>query len=55
MLKPFYMLNGQIDLLRETKPFNWNGKEYVERTYIDENGDKAVVAIPTLERRNQCH
>jgi hypothetical protein len=47
MIKPFYMLSGQIDLVKETKAFKWNGKVYVEKTYVDENGDKAVVAVPT--------
>ena len=46
MIKPFYMLSGQIDLVKETKSFEWNGKRYVEKTYVDENGDKAVVAVP---------
>ena len=46
MLKPFYMLNGQIDLLKETKPFKLNEKVYVEKTYVDENGDRAIIAVP---------
>ena len=45
MIKPFYMLSGQIDLVKETK-IKLNGKVYVEKTYVDENGDKAVVAVP---------
>ena len=47
MIKPFYMLNGQIDLVKETKPFELNEKTYIEKTYKDENGDIAIVAIPT--------
>jgi len=46
MIKPFYMLSGQIDLVKETKPVKWNGKWYVEKTYVDENGDRAVVMVP---------
>ena len=46
MIKPFFKLNGHIDLVKETKAFKLNGKVYVEKTYVDENGDKAVVAVP---------
>ena len=46
MIKPFYMLVGNIDLVKETKPFELNEKVYVEKTYVDENGDRAIVAIP---------
>ena len=51
MIKPFYMLSGRIDLVKKTKhrprPFVLNGEWYVEKTYVDENGDTAVVAVPT--------
>jgi len=53
MLKPFYMLDGHIDLVKETKPFELNGKMYVEKTYMDENEDKAIVAVPIKE--HVCH
>ena len=43
MIKPFYMLSGQIDLVKETKPFKLDEKVYVEKTYMDENGDRAIV------------
>ena len=46
MTKPFYMLNGHIDLVKETKPFKLNGQKYVEQTYIDEDGNRAIVAVP---------
>ncbi len=47
MIKPFYMLSGQIDLVKETKSFKRNGKRYVEKTYVDENGNRAVVMVPS--------
>ena len=41
--KPYYMLEGQIDLVKEV-PCRLNGEEYVERTYKDQNGDQAIIA-----------
>jgi hypothetical protein len=46
MIKPFFMLNGHIDLVKETKAFKLNGIMYVEKTYVDENGDRSIVAVP---------
>ena len=63
MIKPYHMLAGNIDFVKESSPFLlWSPhedcdcgedcrgpdseEEYVERTYMDEQGDRAVVLVP---------
>ena len=45
MLKPFYMLEGVIVLIREVE--HEDGR-WVEKTYEDENGDRAIIDMPII-------
>jgi hypothetical protein len=48
MIKPFYMLTGQIDVVKRHS-YVFSDQLYVEKTYMDENGDRAIVATPIRE------
>ena len=52
-MKPFYMLHGKIDLVREylyevcpsyDHECNPDEEQYVEETYVDENGDRSIIS-----------
>ena len=40
------MLSGHIDLVKESKPVKLNEKFYVEKTYIDKDGNRAIICTP---------
>ena len=43
--KPFYMLSGEINLMKEL-PIDVDGQPCNEKHYYDEHGDKAIVVVP---------
>lgn len=42
------MLEGKIEVLKQT-----TGEYYIETTYIDENGDRAVIGIPIKSEKKK--
>lgn len=48
MLKPFYMLEGEIQQIKRVD----YGNLLTEITYEDENGDRAVIARIRKQREN---
>lgn len=45
MLKPMWMLEGHIDKVKRIE-VKVNGQDWIEDTYEDENGDRAIVSRP---------